>query len=78
MRKITVMMSVSLDGFFEGPNRELDWHLVDDELHRHFNEQLRNDREKIFSLPNDTVLACGHGPLTTVRQEKNHNPFFAR
>jgi dihydrofolate reductase len=41
MRKITVMMSVSLDGFFEGPNRELDWHLVDDELHRHFNEQLR-------------------------------------
>jgi dihydrofolate reductase len=35
------MMSVSLDGFFEGPHRELDWHLVDEELHRHFNEQLR-------------------------------------
>jgi dihydrofolate reductase len=34
------MMSVSLDGFMEGPDRELDWHLVDDELHRHFNEQL--------------------------------------
>jgi dihydrofolate reductase len=34
------MMSVSLDGFFEGPNRELDWHMVDDELHSHFNEQL--------------------------------------
>jgi dihydrofolate reductase len=34
------MMSVSLDGFIEGPDRELDWHLVDDELHRHFNEQL--------------------------------------
>ncbi|MFI9355532.1 dihydrofolate reductase family protein [Streptomyces lydicus] len=40
MRKIVLMMSVSLDGFFEGPDRELDWHLVDDELHRHFNEQL--------------------------------------
>ena len=40
MRKIIWTMSVSLDGFFEGPNRELDWHLVDDELHRHFNEQL--------------------------------------
>ena len=40
MRKIIVMMSVSLDGFFEGPNRELDWQLVDDELHAHFNEQL--------------------------------------
>ncbi|GAB2957732.1 dihydrofolate reductase family protein [Streptomyces pseudoechinosporeus] len=39
MRKITLSMSVSLDGYFEGPNRELDWHLVDDELHRHFNER---------------------------------------
>ncbi|WP_327370905.1 dihydrofolate reductase family protein [Streptomyces sp. NBC_01217] len=41
MRKIVLMMSMSLDGFIEGPDREIDWHLVDDELHRHFNEQLR-------------------------------------
>lgn len=34
------MMSVSLDGFMEGPNRGLDWQMVDDELHRHFNEWL--------------------------------------
>jgi dihydrofolate reductase len=40
MRKIVLHMSVSLDGFFEGPDRELDWHLVDDELHTYFNEQL--------------------------------------
>lgn len=40
MRKIILMMSVSLDGFFEGPGREIDWHLVDEELHSHFNEQL--------------------------------------
>ena len=40
MRKIILMMSVSLDGFIEGPDREIDWHMVDDELHRHFNEQL--------------------------------------
>lgn len=44
----------------------------------HFAEQLRHDREKIMRLPTDTVLACGHGPLTTVRQERAHNPFFAR
>jgi len=31
---------VSVDGFIEGPNREIDWHLVDDELHRHVNEEL--------------------------------------
>src|SRR5438132_8418874 len=35
------MMSVSLDGYIEGPNREIDWHLVDDELHHHFNQQLK-------------------------------------
>ena len=40
MRKIILAMSISLDGFFEGPGREIDWHLVDDELHNHFNEQL--------------------------------------
>jgi dihydrofolate reductase len=40
MRKIILMMSVSVDGFFEGPNRELDWQLVDEELHSHFNEEL--------------------------------------
>lgn len=41
MRKIVLMMSVSLDGYFEGPDRQLDWQLVDDELHSHFNEQAR-------------------------------------
>jgi dihydrofolate reductase len=40
MRKIIVWMMVSIDGFFEGPNGDLDWHLVDDELHRYCNEQL--------------------------------------
>jgi glyoxylase-like metal-dependent hydrolase (beta-lactamase superfamily II) len=44
----------------------------------HFADQIRNDCEKIFTLPRDTVLACGHGPLTTLAQEKRHNPFFAR
>jgi glyoxylase-like metal-dependent hydrolase (beta-lactamase superfamily II) len=44
----------------------------------HFDEQLRTVRGKIFSLPADTVLACGHGPLTTLNQEKANNPFFKR
>ena len=33
-------MSVSIDGHFEGPNREIDWHHVDEELHQHFNDWL--------------------------------------
>jgi hydroxyacylglutathione hydrolase len=43
----------------------------------HFEMQLRNNQQKILKLPADTVLACGHGPLTTLKQEKQHNPFFA-
>ncbi|MET7620951.1 dihydrofolate reductase family protein [Streptomyces sp. NPDC005408] len=41
MRKIILMMSVSLDGYIEGPDRDIDWHMVDDELHRYFNDQIR-------------------------------------
>ncbi|MEU0935860.1 dihydrofolate reductase family protein [Embleya sp. NPDC005971] len=41
MRKIIYSLQVSLDGFMEGPNREIDWHLVDDELHQYFNDWLR-------------------------------------
>ncbi len=40
MRKIVVHMMLSLDGYFEGPDHDLSWHLVDEELHAHFNEQL--------------------------------------
>jgi dihydrofolate reductase len=41
MRKIVLMSSVSLDGFIEGPNQEIDWHQVDAELHQHFNDEIR-------------------------------------
>ena len=41
MRSSIFMMSLSLDGYFEGPDRDLGWHLISDELHRHFNDELR-------------------------------------
>ena len=33
-------------------------------------------REKIFPLPDETVIASGHGPTTTVADEKRFNPFL--
>jgi len=33
-------------------------------------------REQILSLPAATLICPGHGPLTTVAEEKEHNPFF--
>ncbi|MBT2379464.1 deaminase [Streptomyces sp. CB00316] len=41
MNKIVSSISVSLDGFFEGPDRDIDWHSVDEEVHQHFNDYLR-------------------------------------
>ena len=40
-------------------------------------DALRTNREEIFSLPDDTIICPGHGPMTSVAEEKAHNPFFA-
>jgi len=32
-------------------------------------------RAKLYTLPDDTILYSGHGPATTVGDEKQHNPF---
>ena len=37
---------------------------------------LRNIREKIFTLPDETLVLSGHGPVSTVGREKQYNPFF--
>ncbi len=34
-------------------------------------------REEILSLPTETLICPGHGPLTTVTEEQAHNPFFS-
>ncbi len=44
----------------------------------HFLDQYDHNVKKILPLPRDTVIAPGHGPITTLMQEKRHNPFFAR
>ncbi len=38
---------------------------------------LRNNREHLLTLPKNTIICPGHGPLTTVGQERQHNPFFS-
>jgi hydroxyacylglutathione hydrolase len=42
-----------------------------------YEDALRNNREKILTLPDETIVCPGHGPLTTVAKEKRDNPFFA-
>jgi len=40
-------------------------------------DALRNNLEKILTLPDETIVCPGHGPLTSVAKEKQDNPFFA-
>lgn len=41
------------------------------------NQLIRSVQEKIFPLDGATVVYPGHGPETTVAQERRSNPFFA-
>jgi dihydrofolate reductase len=44
MARILWMMSVSLDGFMSDVDGGLEWQTIDEELHRHFNDDLRTMR----------------------------------
>ncbi|MEZ4593182.1 MAG: MBL fold metallo-hydrolase [Chloroflexota bacterium] len=37
---------------------------------------MRNIREKLLVLPDETAVLSGHGPTTTIGQEKQWNPFL--
>lgn len=41
MRKVISLMHLSLDGFAAGPNGELEWAIVDEEMYRHVADLLR-------------------------------------
>jgi glyoxylase-like metal-dependent hydrolase (beta-lactamase superfamily II) len=43
-----------------------------------YEQARKNNREKILSLPPETIICPGHGPMTTVANERVHNPFFAK
>ena len=38
---------------------------------------LKSIREQILTLPDATALLCGHGPTTSVAEERHNNPFLA-
>jgi hydroxyacylglutathione hydrolase len=38
---------------------------------------LQSIQQKLFTLPDETVVYSGHGPKTTIGHERRHNPFLA-
>jgi hydroxyacylglutathione hydrolase len=41
-----------------------------------YTDALRNNREKLMTLPDETIVCPGHGPITTIGEEKRANPYF--
>lgn len=42
-----------------------------------YNTLISNIKEKLFALPDDTKVYCGHGPETSIGFEKGSNPFLS-
>ncbi|OGY32802.1 MAG: riboflavin biosynthesis protein RibD [Candidatus Woykebacteria bacterium RIFCSPLOWO2_01_FULL_43_14] len=73
MRKIILFNLITLDGFFAGPNGELDWHNVDDEFNKFAIEQLGQIDTLIFGRVTYELMA-GFWPT---EQGKKDDPAVA-
>jgi dihydrofolate reductase len=67
VRKLLFMMGVSLDGYIEGPNREIDWHRIDEELHQFMNDELGTmgaflEGRRTYELMEDYWPTAGQDP----------------
>ena len=40
-----------------------------------YNTLVKSIREKLFKLPDETIVLPGHGPITTIGREKSGNPY---
>lgn len=64
MRKVIFQNKISVDGYFEGPNREIDWHNVDNELNENAIDFMNSLDTLIFGRVTYELLA-GYWPTET-------------
>lgn len=57
MRRVIFQMMVALDGFFEGPEREIDWHNVDAEFNDYAIDLLNNVDTLLFGRVTYQLMA---------------------
>lgn len=58
------------DALFHSSIGRTDFH------HSDHDTLIRNIKEKLFALPDDTKVYSGHGPVTTIGRERRYNPFL--
>jgi dihydrofolate reductase len=76
MRKIIVSNLVSLDGFFEGPNKEIDWFIVDEEFFAYAKELLRSVDTLLFGAKTYEHMAAywPSAPSDEIADKMNNLP----
>ena len=76
MRKVIVSNLASLDGFFEGPNKELDWHVVDEEFFAYAKDMLRNADTLLFGPATYKLMAAywPTAPADEIADKMNNLP----
>jgi len=80
MRKVIFFMLTTLDGFFEGPNREIGWHNVDEEFNEFAIDQLNSVDVLLFGRVTFELMASyWPTPAATtddpiVAEKMNHLP----
>lgn len=68
MRSVFLFMMVSVDGYFEGPNHDINWHNVDDEFNTFAVNQLDEADTLVFGRRTYELMA-GYWPTQQARQD---------
>ncbi len=69
MRKVIFAMLTSLDGFFEGPNREIDWHNVDKEFNEYAIDFLNSVDALLFGRVTYQLMASYWPTATAIEND---------
>ena len=86
MRKVILFMLISLDGYFEEPNHNIDWHNVDEEFNKFSNAQLELAGLLLFGRVTyelmaaywPTAAAASDDPLTAAAMNRLPKVVFSR
>jgi len=68
MRKVFLFMMVTLDGFFEGPDHEIDWHNVNEEFNEFAIDQLNEIGALLFGRVTYEGMAS-YWPTSTAKED---------
>lgn len=69
MRKVILFDLVTLDGFFEGPNRDIGWHNVDEEFNEFAGDQLMTFDTLLFGRVTYEGMASYWPTPTAIRDD---------